>query len=170
MKLRVTVEGKAYDVVVDVLEDDPVAPSAAASGMSGRARALGGRAAMPIAERETAARAESNGTLKGAERSGAERPGAEKSDPGVVVDISLSIAGTITSVRAKVGDAVRPHEAIMAFAASSALTGGGATGNGLVGAVHVPSAGVITEVLVRQGDTITPNQVLARMRVRKPAG
>lgn len=139
MKLRVTVDGKPYDVSVEVLE--PAAPSAI-------------KPPPPPPSVITAPPAPA-------------RVEPQDTTPAIVEDVSISIAGTITQIRAKVGDAVRPHDTIMSFAASSAITGGDSKGNGLSGAVHAPSAGTITEILVKTGDKITPNQPLARVRVRR---
>ena len=134
MKLRITVEGRTYDVDVEVLDQGPSpAPSTV------------GRAGPP--QTPPPERAASHGPPPRPAR-GPAQPSADAGSG----EVRSPIAGSVVSVGVKVGDDVQVNDTLLVLEAMKMESN-----------VVSPINGAVTEVLVRTGDTVQAGQVLARI-------
>ncbi len=133
-KLRITVEGRAYEVQVEVLEDDgtstslvstPPAPAVAASA--------------PAVPKAPAAPAVAQPKAKAA-------PAAGESD------VPCQVSGMVVSVDVAVGSEVTEGQQLVTIEAMKMNT-----------YVMAPRAGRVTEVLVSKGKSVLAGDVLVRL-------
>jgi biotin carboxyl carrier protein len=164
MKLRITVEGRIYDVEVEHIDQAqpltgrpaaPAAPTAPAPAPAPQTRSP-----------ESAPRLSTSVTPQPGPSAGVDHPvdatQAPPSLPPAVPgphDVSIHLAARIQDVHVKVGDAVRVGDAILDLEVTMANHGK----LPFAGTMHTRFAGVITDVLVRPGDTVGPNQPLVRI-------
>lgn len=139
-KLRLTLNGKIYDVVVEVLEDDEQyvtggnLPSARTAGGAPRVKAA--PAAAPAAAAAPA------------------RPAANNAKGGVDPNTILApIAGTVQKVFVQAGTAVEEKTPVILLDAMKMDT-----------YIHAPRTGHVAEVCVAPGDTVQVGVVLIRYR------
>ncbi|MBK8167462.1 MAG: acetyl-CoA carboxylase biotin carboxyl carrier protein subunit [bacterium] len=137
-KLRLTLNGKIYEVVVEVLEDDEQyvtggnLPSARTAGGAPRAKAA------PAAAPATAP----------------PRPAANNAKGGVDPNTILApIAGTVQKVFVQAGTHVEEKTPVVLLDAMKMDT-----------YIHAPRSGDVAEVCVAPGDTVQVGTVLLRYR------
>lgn len=131
-KLRVTVEGKAYEVEVEVL-DDSGAPSAALS-------------APPLASTPTAAATPALVTRAPAPSAPSTPSAAPTSGPGVVTS---PLAGRVVSVDVQPGQAVKEGEQLLTLEAMKMNT-----------FIFSDRAGKIASIHIKVGDAVEEGQPL----------
>jgi biotin carboxyl carrier protein len=141
-KLRLTLNGKIYEVVVEVLEDDEQyvtggnLPSARTAGGAPRVKAApAGAPAAPGAPAPA-------------------RPAASNTKGGVDPNTILApIAGTVQKVFVQAGAAVEEKTPVILLDAMKMDT-----------YIHAPRTGQVAEVCVAPGDTVQVGAVLIRYR------
>lgn len=138
-KLRLTLNGKVYEVVVEVLEDDEQyvtggnLPSARTAGGAPRVKATAPAAAPAPA---------------------AARPAANNAKGGVDPNTILApIAGTVQKVFVQAGTHVEEKTPVILLDAMKMDT-----------YIHAPRTGEVAEVCVAPGDTVQVGSVLLRYR------
>lgn len=133
-KLRVTVEGKAYDVTVEILdqgaEGSPFNPIAVAGAKAPAAPVV----SAPIASASVSAPVS------------APAAAAAPAGPGSVVS---QLAGKIVSINVKEGDAVKEGDVLLAVEAMKMNT-----------YINAPRAGKVKKVNVAVGDAVNEGQSL----------
>lgn len=134
-KLRVTVDGNAYDVVVEVPDDGlapaPAAPPAAASAP----------APAPVAA-PTPPPAPAPAPAPAAATKGSAGPG----------DVVSPLAGRVTAVIVQVGQAVKENDHLLTLEAMKMNT-----------FVFAPKAGKVSEIATAVGAAVEEGQVLMRL-------
>lgn len=141
MKLRITVEGKAYEVDVDVLDDGnggstPIFPVTSSATSSSSASSLAAPPSDPAPPRPAPAPAAA--------------PVASAGN-GVSSDrvIKAPIVGTIMTIKVKPGDAVQVNQILLVMEAMKMETN-----------IASPMAGKVKSVLAAPGDAVKAGQVL----------
>jgi len=132
-KLRITVDGKAYDVLVETL-DAPAAPAAAAVPSLPK---LGSASAPAAAPAPVAAAAV---------------PAAAAADSGEGVAVESQVSGVVVSVDVKVGDTVAADQQLFTVEAMKMNT-----------YVTAPKAGKVGSISVAQGKPVQSGDVMARI-------
>jgi biotin carboxyl carrier protein len=132
-KLRITVDGKSYDVLVETL-DAPSAPSAPALPTLGSAPAAPKAAApaAPAAAPKAAA--------------------APAADSGEGVAVESQVSGVVVSVDVAVGDTVQADQQLFTVEAMKMNT-----------YVTAPQAGKVTFIGVEKGSPVGSGDVMARI-------
>lgn len=134
MKLRITVEGRAYLVEVEVLDGEATMPASRPAAASlPPAAATASPPARPMEPSPPVA----------ARRAPATSGGGEVKSP---------IAGTVLSVLVKPGQPVAVNETLIVLEAMKMETN-----------VASPVAGTVAEVVVKPGDGVQSGQVLVRV-------
>jgi biotin carboxyl carrier protein len=137
MKLKITVQGVAYEVEVEVLEgDEASAPSVPLPRVS-PANAPAGATLSPSA---APASAPSNA-----------RPSAAPAPPASGM-VTSPIAGTVLKVECRAGDEVVAGQTLLLIEAMKMET-----------AIAAPAAGRLKAVRVAAGDTVRENEVLVEL-------
>ena len=134
-KLRITVDGKAYDVLVETL-DAPAAPAAAAVPSLpklGSASAPAAAAPAPVAAAAAPA-------------------AAATADSGEGVAVESQVSGVVVSVDVKVGDTVAADQQLFTVEAMKMNT-----------YVTAPKAGKVGSISVAQGKPVQSGDVMARI-------
>ncbi len=137
-KLRLTLNGKVYEVVVEVLEDDEQyvtggnLPSARTAGGAPRVKTAAAPAPAPAAARPASSNAK--GTV----------------DPNTIL---APIAGTVQKVFVQAGTRVEEKTPVILLDAMKMDT-----------YIHAPRTGEVAEVCVAPGDTVQVGVVLLRYR------
>jgi biotin carboxyl carrier protein len=134
-KLRITVDGKAYDVMVEMLD----APAAAAPVAAAPALPKLGGATAPVAPAPAAAPA-------------ASAPVAASADTGEGAAVESQVSGVVVSVDVKVGDTVAAEQQLFTVEAMKMNT-----------YVTAPKAGKVGAILVAQGKPVQSGDVMARI-------
>lgn len=134
-KLRVTVDGKTYDVEVEILEDDE-ADSAALPTLS-VPRATSRPA--PAAPAATAAPAPAP----------AAAPAPAPAPAGDTSTVTSPIAGIIVEYKAQPGTSFKEGQILVVIEAMKMNTN-----------IHAPTAGTVKELLCKAGDSVKQGQVL----------
>ena len=134
-KLRVTVEGKAYEVLVEMLDEagapSPVAaPAAAPSASPASLAAVATPVAAPAAAPKPAAPAAAGGAG----------------------DIPSPLAGKVVSIDVKVGQAVEEGAQVATVEAMKMNT-----------YIYAPRAGTVAAILVNAGDGVEEGATLLRL-------
>jgi biotin carboxyl carrier protein len=134
-KLRITVEGRVFDVTVEVLEDDglaapPAVPTAVVASPS------------PVAQRPPAA----NPTLPST------FPGKAPASVSGGKDVPSQVSGMVVSVDVAVGDQVAAAQQLITIEAMKMNT-----------YVMAPFAGTVTEILAAKGKSVLAGDVLLRL-------
>jgi glutaconyl-CoA/methylmalonyl-CoA decarboxylase subunit gamma len=116
-KLRITVEGKTYDVIVDVLEDDGVAP-AASQPAAGIASALALTAPAAPAGGDEQIKSQLAGTIVSVEAAAGQTVGL--GDPLLIIEamkmnttVTSPKAGTVGSIDVSAGDSVEEGQVLL---------------------------------------------------------
>ncbi|MBM4130950.1 acetyl-CoA carboxylase biotin carboxyl carrier protein subunit [bacterium] len=136
-KLRLTLNGKVYEVVVEVLEDDEQyvtggnLPSARTAGGAPRVKTAAAPAPAPAAP-------------------AAPRPAGGTVDPNTIL---APIAGTVQKVFVQAGTHVEEKTPVILLDAMKMDT-----------YIHAPRTGEVAEVCVAPGDTVQVGVVLLRYR------
>jgi biotin carboxyl carrier protein len=133
MKLKVTVDGKAYEVEVEVLEGAESLPAASS-------------APQPVAAPKTDAPAPKAEPAPVAKEE--EKP-APKPSGGAGGSVKSPIAGTVTKVNVSVGDQVSKNQPVVVLEAMK-----------MESDVASPQDGKVSNVLVAAGQTVSVGQVL----------
>jgi biotin carboxyl carrier protein len=138
-KLRITVEGRAFDVTVEVIEDDGAQTQAPTTNPDWTPR-VG-----PHAVAEPPAPIPAPAPLKGAPVS---------SKPAVSGDreVLSQVSGVVVSVNVSVGERVSEGQQLIAIEAMKMNT-----------YVFAPVAGKVTDVLVSKGSSVLTGDVLVRL-------
>ncbi len=133
MKLRITVEGKAYEVEVDVLDESgsPAPRYAAAEVAPVRSASV----APPPAPAPAPVATNGNGNGNGGERV-----------------VKAPIVGTVMSVKVKPGDDVQVNQVLLVMEAMKMETN-----------IASPIAGKIKSVAAKPGDAVKAGQVLVEL-------
>lgn len=137
MKLLITVEGKQYEVDVDVLDAGGSPTLASPPAVTPVAAPV-----VPPAPPPTPAAAPP--------RPAAPAPAAAAS-AGEAGDVQAPIAGNVLSVKVKPGDTVAVNDVLLVLEAMKMESN-----------VASPAAGTVSEVLVSAGDAVTAGQVLVK--------
>ncbi|MBY0111236.1 MAG: biotin/lipoyl-binding protein [Phycisphaerales bacterium] len=163
MKMRITVEGKKYDVEVEML--DAALPTAAAP-------------AAPVLKPTPAAKLESKPDGKPAAviETKAEAKGEHKADPkpdpkvdakgwhqvseGKPGEVCAPVSGTVGEVRVKIGDAIKVGDSLVVLEVSKLVSTGE---QAFAGSIRSLLAGTVRDVLIKKGEAVKPGQVLARI-------
>ena len=132
-KLRITVDGKAYDVLVETL-DAPAAPAAAAVPSLPKLGSASAPAAAPALVAAAAA------------------PAAAAADSGEGVAVESQVSGVVVSVDVKVGDTVAADQQLFTVEAMKMNT-----------YVTAPKAGKVGSISVAQGKPVQSGDVMARI-------
>lgn len=133
-KLRITVDGKAYDVLVETL-DAPAAPAAAAVPSLPKLGSASAPAAAPAPVAAAAAPA-----------------AAATADSGEGVAVESQVSGVVVSVDVKVGDTVAADQQLFTVEAMKMNT-----------YVTAPKAGKVGSISVAQGKPVQSGDVMARI-------
>ncbi|MBB4266963.1 biotin/lipoyl-containing protein [Roseospira visakhapatnamensis] len=128
--LRITVDGTAYDVTVEVLDDGGAAPTRPAAPAT---------PAAPAAPRPVAAPAAAPAPAPAAAPAAAAGSG----------DVVSPLAGTVVSVDVKVGDAVAAGQQLVVLEAMKMNT-----------PIQAPRAGTVSAVSAQAGESVAEGQVL----------
>jgi len=145
-KLRITVEGKTYDVTVQVLEDDEATVSGA--GFVSPLPTLAPRPAAPVVPPQVTSPVP-NGT------SPATPPAASRMPVGQADAILAPIAGTVQKVFVQVGGTVEAQAPVVMLDAMKMDT-----------YIYAPRAMTITEVSVEIGASVQVGDPLVRFAPR----
>ena len=132
-KLRITVDGKAYDVLVETL-DAPAAPAAAAVPSLPKLGSASAPAAAPAPVAAAAA------------------PAAAAADSGEGVAVESQVSGVVVSVDVMVGDTVAADQQLFTVEAMKMNT-----------YVTAPKAGKVGSISVAQGKPVQSGDVMARI-------
>ncbi|MGC4066846.1 MAG: biotin/lipoyl-binding protein [Polyangiaceae bacterium] len=135
-KLRITVEGRAYDVTVEVLEDDGAVLSPSQPPAQERAQAAAPVSAPPPAAAPKAA--------------AQAKPAAPAAAGGK--DVASQVSGMVVSVDVAVGDKVTEGQQLLTVEAMKMNT-----------YVMAPFAGTVAEILVAKGKSVLAGDVLVRL-------
>ncbi len=139
-KLRVTVEGKVYEVTVEILdagpEGAPLSPPAAGSVVA---------SAAPVVSAPIASASVSAPTSAPAAAAAPSAPAG----PGAVLS---QLAGKVVAVNVKEGDAVKEGDVLLALEAMKMNT-----------YVNSPKAGKVKKVAVAVGDAVNEGQTLVEI-------
>ncbi|MEQ9454388.1 MAG: biotin/lipoyl-containing protein [Phycisphaeraceae bacterium] len=130
MKLRITVDGKAYDVDVEVLED--------------------GGGALPASAPAPAVAAGRPATAPMAPKPSAPKTAAVPTGGGGAADVPSPIAGNVLDVKVKAGDTVAQNDVLLVLEAMKMETNVSSPRAGTVAEVRVKSGDAVTsgQVLV----------------------
>lgn len=132
-KLRITVDGKAYDVLVETL-DAPAAPAAAAVPSLPKLGSASAPAAAPAPVAAAAA------------------PAAAAADSGEGAAVESQVSGVVVSIDVKVGDTVAADQQLFTVEAMKMNT-----------YVTAPKAGKVGSISVAQGKPVQSGDVMARI-------
>ncbi len=132
-KLRITVDGKAYDVLVETL-DAPAAPAAAAVPSLPKLGSASAPAAAPAPVAAAAA------------------PATAAADSGEGAAVESQVSGVVVSVDVKVGDTVAADQQLFTVEAMKMNT-----------YVTAPKAGKVGSISVAQGKPVQSGDVMARI-------
>lgn len=142
-RLRITVEGVAYDVEVELLEDDEVTGYGAVPG-TGSGPML--QSPSPVSSpRPTPMPASSPPAASTPSTDGAAPPaggGAEK-------ELTSPIAGILVEIKVKPGDTVKVNDPVVVIEAMKMNTN-----------VHSPVAGKVKEIQVKAGEAVKQGHIL----------
>lgn len=155
MKMRITVEGKKYDVEVEML--DAALPTAAAPAApilkpKPEAKPEGKPAAVIETKAETKAEAKLEPKLdpKGWHQVSEGKPG----------EVCAPVSGTVGEVRVKIGDAIKVGDSLVVLEVSKLVSTGEQS---FAGSIRSLLAGTVKDVLVKKGEIVKPGQVLAKV-------
>lgn len=132
-KLRITVDGKAYDVLVETL-DAPAAPAAAAVPSLPKLGSASAPAAAPAPVAAAAA------------------PATAAADSGEGAAVESQVSGVVVSIDVKVGDTVAADQQLFTVEAMKMNT-----------YVTAPKAGKVGSISVAQGKPVQSGDVMARI-------
>lgn len=166
MKLRVTVDGKAYMVEVEPAETGVIA--SAASRVEGASVRTSVAAALPAPRRASGPNGKPASPAPAKPEPVAERlperppwHGLSVGSPG---ECTAPVPGTIKRVLVKPGDTVKKNDALVHIEVSSVLS---PREKPLVGTVRALESGVVAEVTVKEGQTVAFAQPLVRVGAKK---
>ncbi len=134
-KLRITVDGKAYDVLVETL-DAPAASAAPAAPAAPSLPTLGSAPEAP----------------KAAAPAAAPKAAAAVADSGEGVAVESQVSGVVVSVDVAVGDTVQAEQQLFTVEAMKMNT-----------YVTAPKAGKVTFIGVEKGSPVGSGDVMARI-------
>ncbi len=134
-KLRITVDGKAYDVLVETL-DAPAASAAPAAPAAPSLPTLGSAPEAP----------------KAAAPAAAPKAAAAVADSGEGVAVESQVSGVVVSVDVAVGDTVQADQQLFTVEAMKMNT-----------YVTAPQAGKVTFIGVEKGSPVGSGDVMARI-------
>ncbi|PAW75900.1 MAG: hypothetical protein B9S32_17115 [Verrucomicrobia bacterium Tous-C9LFEB] len=136
-KLRVTVEGKAYEVTVEILDQGPEGAPFNPQGVAG-APAPAPIVSAPIVSASVSAPV-----------SAAPAAAAAPAGPGSVVS---QLAGKIVAINVKEGDAVKEGDVLLSVEAMKMNT-----------YINAPRAGTVKKINVAMGDAVNEGQSLIEL-------
>jgi biotin carboxyl carrier protein len=174
MKMRVTVEGKTYEVEVEMLDGAPAGLASAESRVEGGAvlrppapvkgnnhsSSPAPASPPPPAKPAAAAPAKPSAPAPAKPEPLPPKPawhGLGATGEGEVV---APLAGVVTTLHVKVGDAVKVNDPVATIAASAVWSPGSRP---LTGTVRAQHAGTVRELPVSAGDAVGAGRVLARI-------
>lgn len=135
MKLRITVEGKQYEVEVEVLEQGAASPPAEETQPTNAA------AQSPAASPSTTQA-----------RGAAPQKRGKNDQAATAGEVKAPVAGSVFDVKVKAGDQVQKNDTLLVLEAMKMESN-----------VPAPQAGTVQEVLVEVGQQVTAGQVLVRL-------
>lgn len=155
MKMRITVEGKKYDVEVEMLEaalPTAAAPAAPILKPKPEGKPQGKPAAVIETKAETKAEAKLEPKLdpKGWHQVSEGKPG----------EVCAPVSGTVGEVRVKIGDAIKVGDSLVVLEVSKLVSTGEQS---FAGSIRSLLAGTVKDVLVKKGEIVKPGQVLAKV-------
>lgn len=155
MKMRITVEGKKYDVEVEMLDAAlPTAASPAAPIIKPKPESKA--EAKPAAVIETKAEAK----LDHKPEAKVDPKGWHQVSEGKPGEVCAPVSGTVGEVRVKIGDAIKVGDSLVVLEVSKLV----ATGEQpFAGSIRSLLAGTVRDVLIKKGEAVKPGQVLARI-------
>lgn len=192
MKMRVSVEGRSYDVEVEVLDGAAIGPAAIPSGALSRVESApaGSPPKVPTASGQ-ASNMRGPGVKNGSSAPAAAPTQNKTPAPATVNkpapaptpmpsplpprepwhglgvgkpgEVIAPVPGVVSGVHVKVGDDIRATEAIASIQLSQLYSPGQKP---LIGTVRAMASGVVLDVLVREGDAISVGHVIARIGER----
>lgn len=159
MKMRITVEGKKYDVEVEML--DAALPTAAAP-------------AAPVLKPKPDSKPEAKPDGKPAAviETKAEHKPDPKLDPkvdpkgwhqvseGKPGEVCAPVSGTVGEVRVKIGDTIKVGDSLVVLEVSKLVSTGE---QAFAGSIRSLLSGTVRDVLIKKGEAVKPGQVLARI-------
>lgn len=163
MKMRITVEGKKYDVEVEML--DAALPTAAAPAApiikpKPEAKPESKTEAKPAAVIETKAETKAEAKLDHKPEAKVDPKGWHQVSEGKPGEVCAPVSGTVGEVRVKIGDAIKVGDSLVVLEVSKLV----ATGEQpFAGSIRSLLAGTVRDVLIKKGEAVKPGQVLARI-------
>lgn len=163
MKMRITVEGKKYDVEVEML--DAALPTAAAP-------------AAPVLKPKPDSKPEAKPDTKPDTKPGAvietkaEAKAEHKPDPKVDAkgwhqvsegkpgEVCAPVSGIVGEVRVKIGDTIKVGDSLVVLEVSKLVSTGE---QAFAGSIRSLLAGTVKDILVKKGENVKPGQVLAKV-------
>lgn len=163
MKMRITVEGKKYDVEVEML--DAALPTAAAPA----APILKPK---PDPKPDAKADTKPGAVIETKSESKADTKAEHKPDPKVDAkgwhqvsegkpgEVCAPVSGTVGEVRVKIGDAIKVGDSLVVLEVSKLVSTGEQS---FAGSIRSLLSGTVRDVLIKKGESVKPGQVLARI-------
>ena len=145
MRLRITVEGVAYDVDVEILDAAPSAPVAVPVAV-----AAAPAPPAPVAPPPPVAAAPAPATARVPVVEPRPAPAPSAGGPDGIKEVKSLIAGNVTRITVKPGDTVALNDTLLVLEAMKMESNVGAS-----------FAGTVKEVCVNAGDAVETGQVLA---------
>lgn len=137
-KLRVTVEGKAYEVTVEILDQGPEGAPFNPQGVASAPAAVAPVASAPIVSASVSAPVSAPAAAA-----------AAPAGPGSVVS---QLAGKIVAINVKEGDAVKEGDVLLSVEAMKMNT-----------YINAPRAGTVKKINVAMGDAVNEGQSLIEL-------
>ncbi|HEX8877199.1 MAG TPA: biotin/lipoyl-containing protein [Phycisphaerales bacterium] len=159
MKMRITVEGKKYEVEVEML--DSVLPTAAAPAAPIIKPKTDAKPAAVI-ETKTDGKPELKPDAKADHGSNhhVDAKGWHSVSEGKAGEVCAPVSGTVGEVRVKIGDAIKVGDSLVVLEVSKAVSTGEQP---FAGSIRSLLTGTVRDVLIKKGETVKPGQVLARI-------
>ncbi len=158
MNMRVTVDGRAYEVSVEVL--DGAMPRASLPGTP-QVSSIAFPGVRPAPELPAEVIAPAPVAPPPAAKPPAPAPPPPPPLRDTAEEIAAYFAGSVAAIHVKVGDVVRAGDVLLDMRGDPVLSSGA---HPFGGSVRSTSLGTVWQVLVKPGEHVTPNQVLIRLR------
>ena len=163
MKMRITVEGKKYDVEVEML--DAALPTAAAPAApilkpKPETKPEAKPEGKPAAVIETKAEAKGEHKAEHKPDPKVDAKGWHQVSEGKPGEVCAPVSGTVGEVRVKIGDTIKVGDSLVVLEVSKLVSTGE---QAFAGSIRSLLAGTVKDVLVKKGESVKPGQVLAKV-------